>query len=201
MRILSGKYRGRDLLPPPKQAQTRPITGRAKKSLFDTLAPYLEDAIVLDLYSGTGTMGIEALSRGAAHCVFAERDRQVVDRLKRNLQAFGATAEGTVWCGDIRLTLRPRLAKFDRKIDVAFVDPPYIDTRRWDWDKAQADIFKPVAGALADDGLVVLRTPKGVKLPDTIAGLTEYRTKKYGSMIVTLLEIPRDEATETDDAE
>lgn len=190
MRILSGKYRGRVLLPPPKQAQTRPITGRAKKSLFDTLAPYLEDAVVMDLYCGTGTMGIEALSRGAAHCTFAEKDRGVVDRLKRNLQDCGAAADSTIWSGDITVTLRPRLAALDQRPDIVFVDPPYVDTRRRDWDKAASSIFEPLAGKIADDGLIILRTPKGSQPPAALGGLAVYRTKKYGSMIVTLLEKP-----------
>jgi len=193
MRILSGKYRGRVLLPPPKQAQTRPITGRAKKSLFDTLGPYLDEAVVLDLYSGTGTMGIEALSRGAAWCIFAEKDRNVVARLRRNIEACGAGEVSDVWCGDIRVTLRPRLAGLDRELDVAFVDPPYADARRWDWAKAESNIFAPLADKLADDGLVVLRTPKGLEVPATVAGLTEMRTKKYGGMIITLLTRPNAE--------
>ena len=187
MRILAGKYKGRVLLPPPPKAQTRPITGRAKKSLFDTLGPYLDEAVVLDLYSGTGTMGVEALSRGAVYCIFAEKDRNVVARLRRNIEACGAGGVSDVWCGDIRLMLRPRLAGLDRRLDIAFVDPPYADARRWDWPKAEASIFGPLADKLADDGLVVLRTPKGLELPTTIAGLTEMRTKKYGGMIITLL--------------
>jgi 16S rRNA (guanine966-N2)-methyltransferase len=194
MRILSGKYKGRVLLPPPKLAQTRPFTGRAKKSLFDILGPYLQDAVVMDLYSGTGTMGIEALSRGAAHCIFAERDRGVIDRLKRNLQDCGASGDSTVWLGDITITLRPRLARLLQRPDIVFVDPPYVDTRHWNWDKAQANIFAPLADKLADDGMVILRTPKNVEVPESLAGLTAFRTKKYGSMIVTLLEIPREES-------
>lgn len=190
MRILAGKYKGRVLIPPPQKAQTRPITGRAKKSLFDTLSPYLDEAIVLDLYSGTGTIGIEALSRGAAWCAFAERDRNVVSRLKRNIEACDAGEVSDVWCGDIRSILRPRLAGLDREVDVAFVDPPYVDARRWDWTKAEASIFAPLADKLASDGLVVLRTPKGVDIPATLSGLTEVRTKTYGGMVVTLLAKP-----------
>ena len=190
MRILSGKYKGRVLLPPPKQAQTRPITGRAKKSLFDTLTPYLDEAFVIDLYSGTGTIGIEALSRGATHCIFAERDRGVIDRLKRNLQDCGAAEDSTIWSGDITITLRRRMAGLEQRPDLVFVDPPYVDTRHWNWDKAQADIFKPLANKLADDGLIVLRTPKGAEPPSGLAGLIEFRTKKYGGMIITLLAKP-----------
>ena len=193
MRILAGKYKGRVLLPPPPNAQTRPITGRAKKSLFDTLGAYLDEAVVLDLYSGTGTMGIEALSRGAAWCVFAEMDRTVVARLRRNIEACGADGVSEVWCGNIHATLRPRLARLDRTVDVAFVDPPYADTRRWDWSKTEASLFAPLADKLADDGLIVLRTPKGLEVPTTVAGLTEMRAKQYGSMIITMLGRPNTE--------
>ena len=190
MRIQAGKFKGRVLLPPPRDAQTRPITGRARKSLFDTLAPWLDEAVVLDMYSGTGTMGFEALSRGAAHCIFAEKDRRVISRLKTNIRDCGVGEHATVWCGDIQVTLRPRVAGLDEMLDLVFVDPPYVDARRWDWQKAEASIFAPLAGKLADDGLVVLRTPKGVIVPQTLAGLTEFRTKTYGSMVVTLLGKP-----------
>ncbi|MDP7290485.1 MAG: 16S rRNA (guanine(966)-N(2))-methyltransferase RsmD [Phycisphaerae bacterium] len=193
MRILAGKFRGRLLLPPPQHAQTRPITGRAKKSLFDTLAPYLDEAVVLDMYSGTGTMGFEALSRGAGHCIFAEKDRKVIDRLKTNIRDFGVSDITTVWGGDIQITLRPRLARLDQTLDVVFVDPPYIDARRWDWQRAEMSIFAPLGDKLADDGLVALRTPKNVTVPETLAGLVAFRTKKYGSMIVTLLGKPEEQ--------
>jgi 16S rRNA (guanine966-N2)-methyltransferase len=198
MRILAGKFRGRVLLPPPSKAQTRPITGRAKKSLFDTLGPYLDNAGVLDLYSGTGTMGLEAISRGAAWCIFAERDRSVVSRLRRNIEACQAGDLCDVWCGDIRTRLRPCLSALERKIDIAFVDPPYADARRWDWSKAEANIFRPLEAKLADDGLLVLRTPKGLEVPNAIAGLTEMKTKKYGSMIITLMARPDDEPAKTE---
>ena len=190
MRIQAGQFKGRLLLPPPQNTQTRPITSRARKSLFDTLRPYLHEAVVLDMYSGTGTMGIEALSRGAASCIFAEKDRRVIERLKTNLRDLGVSEISTVWAGDIQITLRPRLAGLDQTLDVVFVDPPYIDTRRWDWQKAEASIFEPLATKLADDGLVVLRTPKKVAVPETLGGLTEFRVKTYGSMVITLLGKP-----------
>jgi len=192
MRILAGRYKGRTLLPPPGKARTRPITSRARKSLFDTLSGYLEDSLVLDLYCGTGTMGLEALSRGARYCVFAERDRNVVARLQRNIHTFGAEDACEVWRGDIRRGLRSRLAGLDTGAGVAFVDPPYADARRWDWDEIEAKIFAPLAEKLADDGLVVLRTPKGLEIPGAIGPLVRIRTKKYGSMIVTLLGKGRD---------
>ena len=88
MRILAGSLKGREVLPPPGM-NTRPITSMVKKSLFDTLAPYLQDAVVADLYCGTGTMGIEAISRGAKQCYFADRDSGALSRLRKNIQTLG----------------------------------------------------------------------------------------------------------------
>ena len=188
MRILAGCYKGHRLLSPPPRAATRPITGRAKKSLFDTLAPRLADAIVLDLYCGTGTMGLEALSRGAKACWFADRDARVLARLKRNIEALGAAERCTVWRGDVAVRLARWLEGIDVPVDVAFVDPPYALARRWKWPTAETKIFAPLAESLADDGLVVLRTPAGLTLPERIAGLYPARTRKYGGTAVALLE-------------
>ena len=87
MRILSGMYKGHRLLSPPPGRATQPVTGRVKKSLFVMLGGRLEGAAVVDLYCGTCSMGLEALSRGARACWFAERDRRTVARLRRNIEA------------------------------------------------------------------------------------------------------------------
>jgi 16S rRNA (guanine966-N2)-methyltransferase len=187
MRILSGKYKGRKLLPPPPGSTTRPITGAAKKSLFDMLAGRLQDAVVVDLYCGTGSMGLEALSRGARACAFAERDRAVLGRLRRNIEAVGAEAACTVWPGDVTRGLGERLARIGCPVDVAFVDPPYAAARKWSWQAAERTIFTPLAERLADEGRVVLRVPGDVDVPAELAGLGAARTRRYGSMVLALL--------------
>ncbi|HUT01261.1 MAG TPA: RsmD family RNA methyltransferase [Phycisphaerae bacterium] len=188
MRILSGKYKGHKLLPPPPGSPTRPITGRVKKSLFGMLSGRLVDAAVVDLYCGTGSMGLEALSRDARACWFAERDRRVLGRLRRNIEALGAAAACTVWAGDLTRGLARRLDEIDTAVDVAFVDPPYAAARRWSWPAAESTIFAPLAEHLARDGVVALRLPRGAEPPEALGGLALRRTRRYGEMVLALLE-------------
>ena len=89
MHLHAGRFKGRVLLGPPAGSSTRPITGLAKKSLFDTLADWMPEAVAVDLYCGTGSMGLEALSRGARRVAFGEMDRRVLERLRRNIDAIG----------------------------------------------------------------------------------------------------------------
>ena len=188
--ILSGQYKGRKLLPPPASAETRPITSLARKSLFGILRDRLEGASVADLYCGTGTLGLEALSNGATACCFGERDRKVLERLRRNIETLGCGDCCTVWAGDVTRGLNARLAGLERPLDVAFVDPPYAHSRRWDWSTVERTLLSPLANHLSDDGVVVLRLETQVERPDVLAGLTVQRLKEYGSMAVALLGRP-----------
>lgn len=188
MYILAGEFKGRKILPPPRRSITRPITALAKKSLFDMLAPYLPDALVLDLYSGTGTIGLEALSRGAASCCFAEYDRGVVACLKKNIEAFEVENRCRIWSGDISRRLAGWLAQLEAPVDLVFVDPPYVDSRQWDWAGQEKAIFEPLAAALSEDGLVILRTQGKSEVPERLATLSAERVKKYGDMVITFFQ-------------
>src|SRR5437016_8160373 len=95
MRIIAGEFRSRQLLAPRSDA-TRPITDRAKQSLFDILQPDLPGAIVYDCFAGTGSMGLECLSRGAAHVTFFESDRSAVALLRKNIATLGVSDRSTV---------------------------------------------------------------------------------------------------------
>ncbi len=187
MHILAGEFKGRRLLSPPGTG-TRPMTGLARKSLFDILAPDLPDANVLDLYSGTGTLGLEALSRGARHAYFAEREPAVVSRLRRNIDDLGVREQCTIWVGDIERRLRGWLGEVAGSVDVAFVDPPFPAIRAWDWSAIAAALFAPLHERLAEDGTVVLRVEGHTDLPLPLGGLSLRRKKEYGAMAVYLLE-------------
>src|SRR6187549_2551889 len=100
MRIIAGEFRSRQLLAPKTDA-TRPITDRVKQSLFDILAPEIPDAQVYDCFAGTGSMGLECLSRGAAHATFFEADRSAVVRLKKNIATLGVEGRSAVVAGDL----------------------------------------------------------------------------------------------------
>jgi 16S rRNA (guanine966-N2)-methyltransferase len=186
IRILAGLYKGRNILPPPKRAQTRPLTGLAKKSLFDMLAAWMDGARVLDLYCGTGTAGLEAISRGAAHCWFAERDRQVLSRLKRNIADLDARDRATVWAGNVQTRLADWLATLEAPVDVAFVDPPYGAARNWRFDQQIETIFAPLAEHLAGDGRLVLRLPDRAQAPRRLGPLVPERTRQFGEMKLSI---------------
>ena len=183
VKIAGGSLRGRKLLPPPGTG-TRPMTGLAKKSIFSIVLPWLEDAVVLDLYSGTGTIGLEALSRGAKLACFAERDRAVLNRLKRNIEDCEMVDNSQIWAGNIESKLSRWIEKLDQKIDVAFLDPPYPQVRKWNWSTIENKLFVPIAQSLADDGLVVLRTPGKITPPEMLGNLQKKRVKEYGDMLI-----------------
>jgi 16S rRNA (guanine(966)-N(2))-methyltransferase RsmD len=163
------------------------MTGFAKKSLFTILRPMLEGAAVLDLYCGTGTLGLEALSNGASWCGFAERDPKVIRRLMANIDTCQAGSVTQVWTGYVERQLPGWLAdvrQAGREVDIAFLDPPYADARQWRWDELIAKVFMPLSEAMQPNGIAVLRLPGDVPTPDDLGPLTLQRTKDYGQMMV-----------------
>ena len=122
MRIIAGSWRGRPLEAPPGRA-TRPTSDRAREGLFSMLQSRLgsfEDLRVADLFAGTGALGLEALSRGAAHCTFVEKDRQALETLKRNIDRLGAADRADVRSQAVEHAPAPSLP-----CDLVFMDPPY----------------------------------------------------------------------------
>ena len=122
MRVISGEWRGRKLLAPKNDA-TRPTADRTRETLFSMLASRLgsfEGLQVADLFAGSGALGIEALSRGAAHCLFGEQDRDALDALRKNLGTLGATPRADVRAGSVL-----RLGPAKRSYDLLLFDAPY----------------------------------------------------------------------------
>ena len=121
MRVIAGQWRGRKLAAPPGDS-TRPTADRVRESLFSMLASRLgtfEGLTVADLYAGSGALGIEALSRGAAHCHFVEADRRAVDALRENLAALSALNRATVYNCRVESFVTPQ------SFNLIFADPPY----------------------------------------------------------------------------
>ena len=187
MQILAGQFKGRRLLGPRGRDTTRPITSSVKKSLFGMLGQAVAGATVADLFCGTGTLGLEALSHGAATCAFAEKDRTAVARLRRNIETLDVAERCIVWSGDVSVRLRHRLRGLDQPIDLAFVDPPYAQSRRWSWRQAEREIFAPLAEHLHEQGTVIVRMEAGADLPEVVGTLALRRVRKYGGMVVGLL--------------
>ncbi|OPX21397.1 MAG: 16S rRNA (guanine(966)-N(2))-methyltransferase RsmD [Planctomycetales bacterium 4484_123] len=187
MRIIAGQFKGRRLLGPHGR-QTRPITDRVKASLFGILARDVPEAVVVDLFCGTGSIGLEALSRGARLCCFAERDRAALARLRRNVRAMGLERRCRIWGGDLLRVLPRRLEELSQPIDLAFVDPPYEMVRQWRWEAAEGRIFAPLAGKLAGDGRVVLRCPRNIPVPEELGQLSVRERRDYGKMSLVFFE-------------
>ena len=121
MRIVAGKWRGRPLVAP-KGLATRPTSDRTREALFSMLASRIgsfEGLRIADLFAGSGALGLEALSRGAAHCTFVDNDRAALDAIRANVAALGALGEAEILPGGAE---HARLAA---PVDIAFLDPPY----------------------------------------------------------------------------
>lgn len=123
LKILGGQYRSRILESPPDSDVTRPITARVKESVFNLLRGWFDDASVLDLFAGVGTIGLEAVSRGATDVVMIEQDRRTAAILRFNVDELGCGESATVVQAD---AFGPAaLAQAPRDCDVVFLDPPY----------------------------------------------------------------------------
>jgi 16S rRNA (guanine966-N2)-methyltransferase len=182
MRIIAGEFRGRKLLAPESDA-TRPVTDRVKQSVFDILAPLLPGAVVYDCFAGTGSMGLECLSRGASHVTFFESDKSAAGLLRKNIQTLGVDPKSKVIAGDLFKQLSD-LRSPRNDVDVVFLDPPYryLNERPKEIQKL-AEAFAAVD--LKADGLVVFRHDAEDLLELPGLAITDVRT--YGSMSVEFL--------------
>ena len=188
MRIIAGTFRGRKLLPP-ATAATRPVTDRVKQSTFDILAPLLDGATVYDCFAGTGSMGLECLSRGAAHVTFFEADRSAARLLAQNIAALGVGEQSSVVTPDLFLWFASAANSHGRDplVDVIFLDPPYRLLReRPDALQRLAKLF--TLHHLKADGTLVFRHDAADALPLPPLAPADVRT--YGSMTVEFLRVP-----------
>jgi 16S rRNA (guanine966-N2)-methyltransferase len=188
MRIIAGRFRSRVLLPPEGGDTTRPITDRVKQSLFDMIAPHIEGAAVYDVFAGTGSMGLESLSRGAAHATFFEADRSALERLRKNIATLNVGAESTVVPGDLFKYFRRTAPPAACGAGLIFLDPPYRFLREQP-DRLQA-LAADLAAHLTADGLVVFRHDSRDQLALPLLTVKEIRI--YGNMSVGLLGKPAD---------
>jgi len=178
MRVIAGSAKGRTLVAP-KGSATRPVTDRIRESLFAILEPDLEGARVLDLFAGAGTLGIEALSRGAVHATFVERTKEALAALRTNLRATGLTEQSDVIPTSVLAFLEPRFAI---PYDIAFCDPPFADVETHGAVLARLGI----AGAVTPDAIVVARALKKHQ-PVVPNAARVYRTKEIGEEVLLFL--------------
>lgn len=168
MRVVAGSARGRRLVVPEGE-HTRPTADRVREAVFNSLFSLgaIDGARVIDAFAGSGALGIEALSRGAAHCTFVENDRAALAALRENLSTLDLEDRATVLQGDGAATL----ARLAGAVDLVLLDPPY-DFGGW------ADLL-----VVVHDAVVMIESDREIELPE---GWVPHRARRYGSTVVTL---------------
>jgi 16S rRNA G966 N2-methylase RsmD len=197
MRVIAGAFKGRRLKTPTWEG-LRPTSDKLRETLFNVLAPRIAGARLLDVYAGTGAVGIEALSRGAAHVTFVERDRRAVRLIDQNLAACNVeAADYTIEVGDAvtvlrRLAARPRAGhagengdiardreRLAARADLIWLDPPYDLPN-------VGDVLEAAALLLAPAGLLILERASR-RAPDVPGSLARVREVKSGDSTLTFL--------------
>ena len=174
MRVITGLARGRRLETLPGEV-TRPTSEKVKESLFSAIQFDIEGRRVLDLFAGSGQLGIEALSRGASGCVFVDKNTDAVKIIRQNLQSTGLSAKAQVLGTDaLSYLTRP-----GDRFDLVFLDPPYA-----------AELLVPaltkVAPLVNDGGIIVCETEDGMELPQRVDRFPVAKTYRFGRIHVWL---------------
>jgi 16S rRNA (guanine(966)-N(2))-methyltransferase RsmD len=178
VRIIAGAYKGRRLATP-RGDVTRPTADQVRIALMDTLMPWLPGARLLDLFAGAGGVGLEALSRGAAHATFVERDARAVAALRENVARLGLGERTRVLRGDAERELGA-LAAEGARYDIVFLDPPY-----------EASLVEPVLRRLGTgvlttpDAIVIAQHPTKRAPAAEIGVLLQVRTRRFGETTLT----------------
>jgi 16S rRNA (guanine(966)-N(2))-methyltransferase RsmD len=187
MRVIAGTYRSRQLLAP-RGLQTRPTSDRLRERLFDILSPRVSGCRFVDLYAGTGAVGIEALSRGAAHVWFAEKEEAALASIRQNLAALKIDRGFTVEDRGVGAMLQ-RLGKISQLVDLVYIDPPY---------EAEAEYAGTLnflgsargRGTLAPDAIVVAEHSSKAKLAGRYGALEHTRLLKQGDAALSFFAFP-----------
>ncbi|MDD3647608.1 MAG: 16S rRNA (guanine(966)-N(2))-methyltransferase RsmD [Candidatus Dojkabacteria bacterium] len=171
-RIISGSAKGQRLTVPVRG--TRPMTDRVKSALFSMMQPLIQDSNILDLYSGTGALGIECISRGAKSAVFVDKSKEAVLCINENLKKTGFYALAKV----VKASVSRFLEEYDTfdmplfKYQVIFITPPH--------DKFKEKIIFTTAKFLAKDGVIVAEVPVSKKIGDELGNLKKVDERSYG---------------------
>lgn len=186
MRVITGSARGRRLQTL-EGNDVRPTTDKVKEALFSIVQFELEGRRVLDLFAGSGQLGIEALSRGADSCVFVDASKKAIEVVRENLAATNLARLGSVIHGD---SLRYLQTSRDR-FDLAFLDPPY----------GTGTLQKALSllpRLMKETGVIICESPKGEAVPETVGDFQVWRTYQYSKVTLTVYRVPTREEADAD---
>lgn len=180
LRVISGKARGRKLKSVPGDT-TRPITDRVKEALFNIISGDVVDSNWWDLFAGTGAVGIEALSRGAAFVRFSDANRAPIETITSNVEHCGFTSQAEIRRADAFAFLA---SPADRKFEYIYIAPPQYQEM---WSKA-LELVDANLGWLSDDGWVIVQIAPREYKPLTLENLEEFDQRKYGTTLLVFYE-------------
>ncbi len=176
MRIITGEYKGRRL-ETPKDNSVRPTSDKVKEAIFSIIAFDVAESVCVDLFAGTGNLGLEALSRGAKRCYFGDKSRESIALVRRNVNSCGAQEKSIILLGEYQKVL----SSLKEQADLFFLDPPYRKG-------LMIDCIEKIAqgGLLRQNGLIVAEHSKDEVLPDIISGFSKLKERKYGTIIISI---------------
>ncbi|MHA6484446.1 16S rRNA (guanine(966)-N(2))-methyltransferase RsmD [Paenibacillus sp. strain BS8-2] len=179
MRVISGVAKGRPLKAVPGN-HTRPTTDKVKEAIFSMIGPYFDGGAALDLFAGTGGLGIEAWSRGMERVIFVDREKLSIDIIRLNIAAAGAEQASEIYRNDAERALKA-LAKRGLQFDLVFLDPPYKMTTM---DTVMEELANK--GMLSEDATIVVEHDAEVSYPEEMTSFRQIRQAKYGDIAVSI---------------
>ena len=181
MRVIAGTYRSRPLVAP-RGMDTRPTSDRLRETLFNVIAPRIEGAVFVDLYAGSGAVGIEAISRGASEAVFVENSEPAMKVIRQNLNSLGIKGGYALETRSAAAALK-RLAASGRQFNIVFLDPPYASAN--DYDNTLSLLGNECASILAPSAIVIAEHTKKQDLDERYGSINRYRVLKQGEAVLS----------------
>ncbi len=190
MRIITGKFKGKALFSPPKNITLRPTSDKVKEAVFDTIRDTVKNSFFLDLFAGSGAMGLEALSEGAKFVVFIDKNGVAIQTLKKNVYLLSAQNNVSIMKRDVLVALKNYQKieeKITEKFDIIFLDPPFPSL-------LAGKVVEMLSNfpLLKNDSIVIAEHSTSEKLPQEIVGkntLEKIKEKKYGKIAVTYYKV------------
>ena len=176
MRVIAGEYKGRRLASPADD-RVRPTTDKAKEAIFSILTNEIYGSFVLDLFAGSGNLGLEALSRGAEHCWFADSSRDSLKLIRGNISYCKADERATVIPGDFRKVL----SRLEQQMDIILLDPPYGKNMI-------QECFELIEeyDLLAENGLIIAEHRRDEVLPEAFGKYQRIKERRYGTVVISI---------------
>ena len=184
MRIIAGKYRSLPL-EAVKGNNTRPTTDKIKEAVFNSVGPYFEGGTMLDLYAGSGSVGLECISRGMDHAVLVDKSYDAISTIKKNIAFVKVSTQCTVLKMDALQAMK-RLASEKKQFDLVYLDPPYAKEQNEKVMNALCDL-----NLLKEDAAVIVESLKEDVFPDEVGLLVKYKEAVYGITRISYYEVKK----------